>query len=103
MVEVPVKMYVQSLAKQAKQAARPFSHLPNQVRSRALTAIIEKLQDSEELLIESNRQDLDAISKDLEPGAYREALDRIRLTKEAIDDMIEDLKQLQEQPDPLGK
>jgi gamma-glutamyl phosphate reductase len=63
MVEVPVKMYVQSLAKNAKKTAGPVSQLPNEVRSQALLAMIEKLSHCKEPIIEANRQDLDAISK----------------------------------------
>ena len=103
MVEVPLKMYVQSLAKTAKKAAGPFSRLPNKVRNEALLAIIDKLRDGAQSIIEANRQDLDAISKELDPGAYRDALDRVRVTEESIETMIQDLQQLQAQPDPVGE
>ncbi|UCE63214.1 MAG: glutamate-5-semialdehyde dehydrogenase [Nitrospirota bacterium] len=103
MVEVPVKMYVQTLAKNAKKTAGPFSQLPNKVRSQALLAMIDKLSDCKQLIIEANRQDLEAVSKELEPGAYRQALDRIRVTEENIDSMMQDLQGLHDQPDPLGE
>ncbi len=103
MVEVPVKMYVQSLAKNAKNTARQFSQLPNKVRSQALLAMMDKLSDCQQSIIEANRQDLDAVSKEIEPGAYRQALDRVRIPEDTIDSMIKDLQQLHDQPDPLGE
>ena len=103
MVEVPVKMYVQSLAKNAKKVAAPFSRLSNQVRSRAILAIVEKLGRYKPDIIEANRQDLDAISKELDPGAYRQTLDRVRVTEETIDSMMKGLQELHDQPDVIGE
>ena len=103
MVEVPVKMYVQALAKDAKNTAGPLSQLPNKVRSQALLAMMDKLSDSKQSIIDVNRQDLDAVSKDLDPGAYRQAVDRVRVTEETIDSMIQDLQRLYDQPDPVGE
>ena len=77
-----------------------FSQLPNKVRSQALLAMIDKLSDCQQSIIEANRQDMDAISKEIEPGAYRKALDRVRITEETIDSMIQDLQQLHDQPIP---
>ena len=102
MVEVPVKMYVQSLAKEAKSTSRTFSQLSNIVRSQALSAIIEKLEERTESIVEANRLDLEAVSKDLDPGDYRDALDRVRVTENTVETMIQDLKEVQEQPDPIG-
>jgi len=103
MVEVPVKMYVQSLAKNAKKAAGSLSQLPNKVRSQALLAMKDKLSDSKQSIIDANRQDLDAITKELDPGAYRQAMDRVQVTEETIDSMLQNLQQLHDQSDPLGE
>jgi len=103
MVEVPVKMYVQSLAKNAKKTAGPFSQLPNKVRSQALLAMIDKLSHCKQPILEANRQDLDAVSKELDRRDYRQVLDRVRVTEQTIDSIIKDLQQLHDQPDPLGE
>ena len=103
MVEVPVKMYVQSLAKNAKKAAGSLSQLPNKVRSQALLAMMDKLSDSKQSIMEANRQDLDTITKELDPGAYRKAMDRVVVTEETIDSMLQNLQQLHDQSDPLGE
>ena len=43
MVEVPVKLYVQGLLKQAKAAARPMACLSSQQKNQALQAMADAL------------------------------------------------------------
>ena len=103
MVEVPVKMYVQALAKKAKEVARPLSQLSTKDRSQALSVVSERLLEKKSSILDANRQDLDAVSKELGTQAYRQALDRVRVTEESIEMMVQDIQQLLDQSDPIGE
>lgn len=103
MVEVPVKMYAQSLAKKAKQVARPLAQLSGKVRSQALQAMSDRLLEKRDSIFEANQRDIGAISKDLDPQVHRQTLDRVRVTDESIDRMRESLQRILDQPDPIGE
>ena len=103
MVEVPVKMYVQSLAKKAKEVARPLSHLSSKVRSQALSVMRDRVLENMSAILDANRQDLEAVSKELDTQAYREALDQVRVTEESIEIMAQDIQHILDHPDPIGE
>ena len=103
MVEVPIKLYVQGLAKKAKEAVRPLARSSGAIRSRALENMRELLLEEKESILEANQQDLDVVSKDLDAQAYRQALDQVRITKDAFDEMVDGLNVIIEQPDPIGE
>ena len=103
MVEVPVKMYVQALAKKAKDVARPLAQISGKVRSQALQAMSDRLREKKDSILEANRQDQEAVSKELDPQAYRQTLDLVRLTEESIEFMVQDLEKLIVQSDPIGE
>lgn len=103
MVEIPAKLYVQGLAKKAKQAARPLARLSSQVKAKAMEAMLESFFERKEDFLEANRQDLDRISKDRDKQAYRQIVDRVRVTDDALEKMGESFKQVVEFPDPIGE
>ena len=103
MVEVPVKIYVQTIAQKAKEMVRPLSRLTGQTRSKALAMMAEQLIDQKESILEANQQDMAGVSKDLDAQAHRTAMDRIRITEHTLNQMQERIFRVQQQPDPVGE
>ena len=103
MVEIPVKLYVQGLAKTAKDAARPLARLSSQVKTEALKAMLEAFLESKPSFLEANRQDLDGISKDIDKQVYRQVVDRVRITDESLNKMGEWFRHVVEYSDPIGE
>lgn len=107
MVEMPVKMYVAKLMAKAKDAARPMALLSGPVKDKALGAMADHLLADEEWLLTANREDLDSIAKSLEgetnKDTVREAVERVRLTGEALAELAESLRRVAVLPDPVGE
>ena len=103
MVEVPAKMYAQTLAKNAKLVVRPLAQLSGKVRAQALESMTACLRENQDAIFEANQLDIDAISKELDPQIYRQMLDRVRVTEESIDRMVSSLEHILAQPDPIGE
>ena len=103
MVEVPVKLYVQGLLKEAKAAARSMAGLSSQQKNQALQAMADALVDQKSCILEANQRDVDAISKEGDKQVYRQALERIRIDEEAIQQMVERLLDFLACPDPVGE
>src|SRR2546426_12680165 len=65
MVEVPVKIYITNLLKTARQAARPLSLVSSVIKNKALRAMADRLMADQEVILEANRQDVEAVGKTL--------------------------------------
>ena len=95
-----IKDYVTELGSQAKSAARLVAAASTQDKNRALTAIGDQLDRSRDAIARANQKDLDAgKTNNLEPAL----LDRLALTPERIDTMIDGLRQIVMLPDPVGQ
>ncbi|MFQ5961999.1 MAG: glutamate-5-semialdehyde dehydrogenase [Candidatus Methylomirabilales bacterium] len=103
MVEVPVKIYINNLTKKARAAARPLALLSTSVKNHALIEMAQRLAAGEETTLEANREDMEAVGKNLDREANKEAVERIRLTAESIKEMDERLRQIADLPDPVGE
>lgn len=107
MVEVPAKIYVTNLAKRAREAARPLALLSSGIKARALAAMAERVSVEAAAILEANRQDVESIGTHLEQGSDKDsvkaAVDRVRLTAEAIRGMADRMTQIAELPDPVGE
>ena len=103
MVEVPVKIYITNLAKQAKAAAKPFSRISGEVRQRVLLEIADELDAHRETILEANKEDIAGVSKELPTDDYRKTLDRVRLDDEIIGDMVDRVREIGHHPDPIGE
>lgn len=103
MVEIPVKIYVQNLAKKAREAARPLALISGEKRTQALEAMADQLDSQQEAILQANRQDVEAISKELPADAYRQALERIRLTEDHICEMAQGIRDVAALPDSTGE
>ena len=102
MVEIPIKLYIQSLAKQANAVARATSFMRGHDRTVALRAMAEQLEAGREDVFAANKEDLEAIPKDWEPEEYRKARERITVTEEHLLELIDFVRGMAEAPDPTG-
>src|SRR2546422_10251119 len=106
MVEVPVKIYITNLLKTARQAARPLSLVSSVTKTKALLAMADRLMADEEVILEANRQDVEAVGKTLvgetnkETG--KEGVERVPLTDEGNRGMWERVREGSELPEPGG-
>lgn len=107
MVEVPVKIYITNLAKKARESAHSLALLSGMIKNKALLAMADRLIAHEEIILEANRQDVEAVGKNLEgetnKDTVKEAVGRVRLTPDAIREMADGLRQVAELPDPVGE
>lgn len=91
---------LQTLGRQAKQAARQLAAAPDRAKAQALRAMAD--------LIEAQRADLQA-KNELDLAAARERgladamVDRLRLSDRALDLMAAGLRQIADMPDPVGE
>ena len=103
MVEVPLKLYVRGLLKEAKAVARSMAGLSSQQKNQALQAMADALVEHKTRILEANQRDIDAIPKDGDKQVYRQSLERIRLDEEGIQQMVERLLDFLAYPDPVGE
>lgn len=103
MVEVPIKLYIQGLAKQANAATRALSLMTGHDRAVALRAMADRLEASIDDVLTANKQDLDAIPKEWGPDEYRKARDQISVTEEHLLDSVAFIRRIAEEPDPTGE
>jgi glutamate-5-semialdehyde dehydrogenase len=94
-----VKHYMARLGTQAREAAGQLARANTGIKNAALLAMARVIDSSRESLLEANRQDLD---KGRSSGLDAAMLDRLELTPERIDGMIEGLRQVAALPDPIG-
>ncbi len=102
MVEIPLKLYIQGLARQANVATRPLSLMTGHDRTLALRAMADGLEASEEDVLAANKQDLDAIPREWSTDDYRKARDQISVTEEHVGAMVAFIRRMAEEPDPTG-
>lgn len=103
MVEIPLKIHVQNLARAAHHAARPLALLSGKKRTDALLTIAEHLKDATQEILDANRRDLDAVPTEGDKSLYRQTLDRIRFTAGTLDEMTEHIRSVALLPDPVGE
>jgi len=103
MVEVPIKLHLQGLAKQANAATRALALMTGQERAVALEAMAERLETSMEDVLTANKRDLDAIPKEWGPDEYRKAREQISMTENTLLDMVAFIRKIAEEPDPTGE
>lgn len=108
MVEVPVKIYIQNIAKKAREAVKPMALLSAPVKDKALRAMADLLEEEKDKILEANKQDSEAVGRSmLETGAttdqIRDAVERLKTTDESIKKMAEGLRRVADLPDPVGE
>jgi glutamate-5-semialdehyde dehydrogenase len=65
MVEVPVKMYMQNIAKKARELVKPMALLPTTIKDKALRAMADRLVEGEDAILAANKLDIEAVGKAL--------------------------------------
>jgi glutamate-5-semialdehyde dehydrogenase len=88
------------MARKAREASRLLARLSTAAKNKALLAMAEDLERSQERLMKENRKDLAAGKKaHLSPSL----IDRLRLTPSVIQGMAEGLREVARLPDPVGE
>lgn len=95
-----IDSYMSDLGQRARQASRALAAADSGVKNAALNAIADDLNTSRELLMAENAKDMDAGA---EKGLDAALLDRLQLTPDRIDSMIEGLRQISALSDPIGE
>lgn len=94
-----VAAYMAELGQHARAASREIARSSTAIRNQALLATAEALDEARAALADANRKDLE---NGRENGLDSAMLDRLELTPERIDTMIEGLRQVAALPDPIG-
>ncbi len=95
-----IEEYMQQLGRRAREASAELAMAAPGVKNEALQAIAGQLESRRESIREANRRDLEQGRAD---GLDAAMLDRLELTDERIDGMIEGLRQIIALPDPVGE
>ncbi|CCG94312.1 gamma-glutamylphosphate reductase [Marinobacter nauticus ATCC 49840] len=94
-----VAAYMTELGQQARAASREVARSSTAVRNQALRATAAALDAARSELATANSKDLE---RGRENGLDSAMLDRLELTSQRIDAMIEGLRQVAALPDPVG-
>lgn len=94
-----VKAYMLTLGQQARKASRAMAAADTGVKNKALIATAEALDNARESLLAANAIDM---AKGRENQLDEALLDRLELTSERIDGMIEGLHQVAALADPVS-
>ena len=94
-----IAAYMTEVGQQARAAAALVARSTTATRNRALLATAEALDAARSELAAANAQDL---TSGKESGLDAAMLDRLELTPERVDTMIEGLRQVASLPDPIG-
>jgi glutamate-5-semialdehyde dehydrogenase len=95
-----LKAYVHAKAQAAKQAARALATAATAQKNAALRAMGEALWADADEILAANAQDVAAARA---AGAPESRIDRLTLTPQRINDMVDGLRQLEALPDPVGE
>ncbi len=95
-----VQQYMQDVGQRARAAARRVSSAPTSEKNRALLAMADHIDQSQDRLIDANKKDLDAGAKH---GLDAALLDRLALNAERIRAMAQGLRDIAALPDPVGE
>jgi glutamate-5-semialdehyde dehydrogenase len=95
-----VTAYMQKMGADARCASRVIARADTATKNRALTEVATAIRQSLPLLRAQNERDLQA---GREKGINAAMLDRLTLTDERIDGMVEGLKQVAALSDPVGE
>ncbi|WP_417546169.1 glutamate-5-semialdehyde dehydrogenase [Marinobacter sp.] len=94
-----IAAYMTEVGQQARAAATLVARSTTETRNRALLATAEALDAARSELAAANARDL---ASGKESGLDAAMLDRLELTPERVDTMIEGLRQVASLPDPIG-
>ncbi len=90
---------VESLSIKAKQAARHIATADTDTKNQVLARIGQKLHEQQQAIFHENALDLKAAR---EKGMSSAMLDRLTITRQTLDQMIQGLNEVAALPDPVG-
>jgi glutamate-5-semialdehyde dehydrogenase len=93
-------MDIQQICRDAKSASRKLALLPTAQKNEVLTALADWLLSNQELITNTNRQD---VANGCQAGLTDALLDRLTLTPDRIRGMASDLRGVIDLPDPVGE
>lgn len=106
MPEVPVKLYIDKLLKPCRETARVMALVSGPIKDRALRAMADRIAADEERILAANEKDVDAVGKSYESDVNKDrmkaAVARVRMKADDIKDLVERLRLITDQPDPVG-
>jgi len=94
-----IQQYMQRLGEQARQASRAMARASSGDKDKALAAITNALRNHRDAILRANEKDLEAGRSN---GLDAALLDRLALTPERFDGMVEGLEQIIGLADPIG-
>ncbi len=94
-----IQQYMQRLGEQARQASRAMARASSGDKDKALAAIANALRDHRDAILRANEKDQDAGRSN---GLDAALLDRLALTADRFDGMVEGLEQIIGLADPIG-
>lgn len=89
-----------SAGKAAKEASFKLMNIESDLKSKALCAIADELIKNTDEILRENEKDLESLLKNKEKACF---YDRLKLTKERIEQMAEGVRQVEKLPDPVGE
>lgn len=95
-----IKDTVESIARNAAQASRKLSRVPETEKNRALLCMAEELEKNAGIFLAENAKDIAAAKK---TGIANAMLDRLTLKPSTIEQMAQGLREVAALPDPVGK
>ncbi len=95
-----VKEYMKQVGEQARSASRLIAKADTGLKNKALFAIADAINAARDAIGQANKLDMDNGEK---KGLEAALLDRLALTPDRIDGMIEGLQQVAALPDPCGE
>jgi glutamate-5-semialdehyde dehydrogenase len=95
-----IQAYMTGLGREARAAARALARAPAGNKDRALRTIAARIDAAREELTACNKSDLERAGR---TGLDAAMLDRLELTDQRLDAMIEGLHQVAALPDPVGE
>nr|WP_173045299.1 glutamate-5-semialdehyde dehydrogenase [Nitrospira sp. KM1] len=106
MPEVPVKIYLDKLLKECRKKVHSMALVTGPVKEKVLHAMAARLEKDENRILGENEKDVDALGKMLasEPdkNVLKAAVARVRVSSDDVKEMVERLRVIADQPDPVG-
>jgi glutamate-5-semialdehyde dehydrogenase len=95
-----IQSYMHGVGREARRAAREMARAHTRAKDAALLGMAAAIERERALLLEANRQDVDAARAKGTEGAM---IDRLTLTPKSVAAMAEGLRQIAQLRDPVGE
>ena len=93
-------MSIEQQAKSAREASIKLAVLPTKAKNKALKSMTNSIKSNSKKIIEANKKDLKAAKKN---KLSRVLIDRLKIDNNKIHEMVEEIKDVAELEDPVGK